>query len=340
MIKLKSASKRISISGVKNTAPRLLITIGDANGIGPEIILKMFNDKKFINEYNLKVVGSKYILDYYAGIYNLDEIPKENIIQINVPATFKVRIGEIDKVAGKHAGDAIKKAATMCLKKEADAMITMPISKESFNLGGYDYPGHTEMVTEISGSAQSAMILYSKKMIVALATTHIALDKVSKKIVKNKLIEKIILVNNSLVKDFKIQKPKIAVLGLNPHSGDGGLMGNEEKEVISPAVKEMKEAGFNISGPYPADGFFASKMYKQCDIVFAMYHDQGLIPFKMVAFEKGVNYTAGLNFFRTSPDHGTAFNIAGKGKADIQSSVCAVKLADTLVRNRTHDRIS
>ncbi len=339
MIKLRSAAKRISLAKVKNTLPRLLITIGDPNGIGPEIILKIFNDKKFIKEYDLKVVGSKYILDYYANIFNLNEVSSDRIIEVTIPQSFKVKVGETDKAAGKHSGDSIKTAANMCLKREADAMITMPISKESFNLGGYKYPGHTEMVTEISGTSNSAMILYSKKLIVSLATTHIAIEKVSAKITKNKLIEKLIIINNSLVADFKIQKPSIAVLGLNPHSGDGGLMGKEEADVIIPVINEMKQAGFNISGPYPSDGFFALKKYKEFDIVFAMYHDQGLIPFKMVSFEKGVNYTAGLKFIRTSPDHGTAFNIAGKGKADTLSSVCAIKLADTLARNRIYDRI-
>ncbi|CAN5521543.1 4-hydroxythreonine-4-phosphate dehydrogenase PdxA [soil metagenome] len=337
MITLKSASKKLPAGKFKKGTPRLLITIGDANGIGPEIILKVFNDKKFIKEYDIKIAGSKYILDYYSNVYNLNEIESDKFVQVNVPQSFKVNVGEIDKAAGKHAGDAIKLAASMCMNKEADAMITMPISKESFNLGGYQYPGHTEMVTEISGSKKSAMILYSKKMIVALATTHIALDKVSKQIVKTKLVEKLIIVNNSLVADFKMQKPSIAVLGLNPHGGDGGLMGTEEKNIITPMIREMKEAGFNIDGPFPADGFFASKKYKEFDLVFAMYHDQGLIPFKMVAFEKGVNYTAGLNFIRTSPDHGTAFNIAGKCKADLQSSICAIKLADRLARNQMHD---
>lgn len=337
MIKLKEASKKVSGVKINKGLPRLLITVGDANGIGPEIILKIFNDRKFIKDYDLKIVGSKYILDYYAGIYNMSEIGKENFIKLSLPEHFKIKVGEIDKGAGRHSGEAIKLAAEMCMKKEANAMITMPISKESFNLGGFDYPGHTEMITEISGTSDSAMMLYSKKMVVALATSHISLSKVSRSITKNNLVKKIIVINNSLVADFRIHKPSIAVLGLNPHSGDGGLMGNEETNIISPVIKQMKEAGFNIQGPFPADGFFALKKYKEFDIVLAMYHDQGLIPFKIAAFEKGVNYTAGLNFIRTSPDHGTAFNIAGKCRADLGSSICAIKLAAKLAENKIHD---
>ncbi len=318
----------------KANEPLLLLTMGDSNGIGPEIILKIFNETSFFTSYNLKVAGSKKIMDYYAQIFNLNEIPSEYFCEIPVTEKFEVKIGEINKSAGKYSGDCVKAAAKMCLERKAEGMVTLPISKEAFNLGGYAFNGHTEMLTSISNSFASAMLLYSKKITVSLATIHIPLEKVRSAIDKEKLIEKIILINNSLIKDFRKIEPKIAVLGLNPHSGDGGMIGHEEEDVIIPAIKELRGYGFNIQGPFSADGFFATGKYKNFDLTFAMYHDQGLIPFKMLAFEKGVNFTAGLDFIRTSPDHGTAFDIAGRGVADTKSTIKAIKLARKIARHR------
>lgn len=311
--------------------PRLLLTIGDPNGIGSEIILKIFNDKSFLPKFDLTVVGSKKILDFYSNVLNLEKIKIENIIEIPLTKGFKTEPGKISKAAGRISGDAIKTAAFLCLKKEFEGMITLPVSKEALNLGGYDYPGHTEMLGELTSSKDLVMILYSKKFSVALVTGHVPLSEVSKKINSEILIKKIIAVNNSLVKDFKINNPKIALLALNPHAGDGGLIGTKEKNIIEPLVEELNSIGFNLRGPFASDAYFANETYKRFDITLAMYHDQGLIPFKMISFSKGVNYTAGLKIIRTSPDHGTAFDIAGAGKANPESTKEAIKLAGKLV---------
>ncbi len=318
---------------LKSKTPRLLLTIGDPNGIGPEIILKIFNDRTFISKKDLTVIGSKNILDHYASLLNLKPIPKEKLLEIPLPSKFNLNPGKIEKNAGKFSGNAVKKAIDLCLKKEFDGMITLPISKESFNLGGYNYPGHTEMLSELTSSGDTVMILYSKEFSVALVTGHIPISKVSKALNKKLLIKKIITVNNSLVKNFGIKNPKIAVLSLNPHAGDGGLIGKEEQDIISPVIEEMNSIGFNLRGPFASDGYFANESYKRFDIAVAMYHDQGLIPFKMISFDKGVNFTAGLNIIRTSPDHGTAFDIAGMGIANAESTKQAIILADQLVVN-------
>lgn len=313
--------------------PRLLLTIGDPNGIGPEIILKIFNDRTFISKKDLTVVGSKKILDHYASLLNLKTIPKERILEIPLPSKFKINPGKIIKNAGKLSGDAVKSAIDLCLRKEFDGMITLPISKESFNLGGYNYPGHTEMLSNLTSSGDTVMILFSEEFSVALVTGHIPISKVSKVLNEKLLIKKIITANNSLVSNFGIKNPKIALLSLNPHAGDGGLIGKEEQDKIIPVIEYMNSIGFNLRGPYASDGFFANKSYKKFDITIAMYHDQGLIPFKMISFDKGVNFTAGLKIIRTSPDHGTAFDIAGMGIANTESTKQAVLLAEKLFLN-------
>lgn len=314
--------------------PRLLLTLGDPNGIGPELIIKIFNDKYFLQKYELIVIGSKKVLNYYSSLLNFPTISEKNIIDVSLPNGFSIRPGKTDKNAGKISGDAIVIAADLCIKKDFVGMITLPISKESLNLGGYNYPGHTEMLCELTTSQDPVMILYSKEFSVALITGHIPLKDISNKLNPELLIKKIITVNNSLVRDFKIKAPRIAVLSLNPHSGDGGLLGMEEIKIINPVIENLNSLGFNIQNAFSADAYFANKLYKQFDITIAMYHDQGLIPFKMISYEQGVNFTAGLNIIRTSPAHGTAFNIAGLGKANPQSTREAIKLAGKLARNK------
>ncbi|MDZ4710689.1 MAG: 4-hydroxythreonine-4-phosphate dehydrogenase PdxA [bacterium] len=309
---------------------RLLLTIGDPCGIGPEIILKIFQGKKLSPGSELFVIGSKKIFDHYSLLLDLEKLPENRIIEIPLPKNFKITPGQTNRSAGKISGHAIKLASEMCLKKEFHGMITLPISKESLNKAGYNFPGHTEMLTEITLSHNTVMILYSKKFSVATATGHIPLSEVSKKITPSNLFQKIVSVNNVFVKDFKIRNPKIAILSLNPHAGDGGLLGKEEVDIIGPVIEEMNSLGFNLRGPFPADAFFANRTYKKFDITVSMYHDQGLIPFKMISFEKGVNYTGGLNIIRTSPDHGTAFDISGLGKANPESTIEAIKLAEKL----------
>jgi 4-hydroxythreonine-4-phosphate dehydrogenase len=308
------------------------LTIGDPSGIGPEIILKIFSRKSVTSKYDLTVVGEKSILDFYARKLNLPKIPSNKIIEVKSGVSFKT--GKSDKSCGKIAGLAIKKAAELCLTAKFDAMVTLPISKHSLNLAGYKFDGHTEMLGKLTRCKQPVMILYSDKLIVSLVTGHNSLKDTAKKLSQKRIIDKVILTNNILVRDFNIKKPKIAILSLNPHVGDGGVLGNEEIKIITPAIVKLKNAGFNIEGPFAADGFFGNKSYKKFDVTIAMYHDQGLIPFKMMAYETGVNYTGNINIVRTSPDHGTAFDIAGKGKANINSTLNAIKLAAKISKNK------
>ena len=312
--------------------PKLLLTTGDPNGIGPEIILKIFSRDSFVKHYDLNVAGSKKIFDKYSAILSLPEISQERIIEIPLPRRMELFPGKLNKLSGKFSGDCISTAAELCIQKEFNGLITLPVSKEALNLGGYSFPGHTEMLTKLTSSDTTVMILYSEKFSVALVTGHLSLNEVSKEITSDLLFSKILTANNSLVKDFKIKHPKIAVLSLNPHAGDGGLIGKEEINIINPLIEKMNSAGFNIRGPFSPDAYFAGKTYKKYDITIAMYHDQGLIPFKMISFEKGVNFTAGLKIIRTSPDHGTAFDIAGLGKANPASTIAAIKLASGLAK--------
>lgn len=316
----------------KTGKPRILLTLGDPNGIGPEIILKIFSDKKITSSYDLYALGSKSVFDKYSSLLKLPKIDPYRVIEIT-KKEFSLHPGTVEKSAGRLSGDAVKKAIELCLDGKFDAMATLPISKESFNKAGFDYPGHTEMLDDLAGAGSTSMVMYSTNLILSLITVHIPLSYVSKKITTKSIINKVISFNNSLVKDFKIKLPRIALLALNPHAGDGGKLGDTELKIISPALKRLQEADFNIEGPFPADGFFASKAYKKFDGTIAMYHDQGLIPFKMISKDKGVNYTAGINIIRTSPNHGTGFDIAGKGIANPNSTIEAIKLAAKLISN-------
>ncbi len=310
--------------------------MGDPNGIGPEIILKIFNLNSITSRYDLKVVGSAKVFKYYSELLKLPDITPEKLIEIKTGKSIKVKPGFVSEQAGKLSGDSIRKGIKLCLKKEFDALVTLPISKEAFNKGGFKFPGHTEMLEKLAGGGTAAMIMYSKDLTLSLVTVHIPLSKVSRQVTVKKIIGCVITGNNSLVKDFGIKKPKIALLGLNPHSGDGGKLGDNENKVIIPAVKNLQDADFNIKGPFPADGFFASGSFKDFDLVISMYHDQGLIPFKMISKDRGINYTAGINIIRTSPNHGTAFGIAGKGIANPNSTIEAMKLAAKLTSNRAY----
>jgi 4-hydroxythreonine-4-phosphate dehydrogenase len=313
--------------------PKILLTCGDVNGIGPELALKIFNNKNLLNQFDIEVVGPKRVFDYYSKLLKIKNIPEKNILNLSVYGDVEIKTGEVDAIAGKISGDAIKLGVELCEKKYFDAFVTLPINKESLNLGGYNYHGHTEMLSRLTSSKNTYMLMYSNILKVVPLTIHIPIKKVSSSISKNKLIEKIIIINNSLVKTFNIKKPQIAVLSLNPHCGDGGLIGNEEIKIIEPAITSLLNTGFNIKGPYSADGFFGSIMYKKFDVVVSMYHDQGLIPFKMLSKDAGVNFTGGLRIIRTSPSHGTAYDIAGKGIANDASTIEAIKLAGRLSEN-------
>jgi 4-hydroxythreonine-4-phosphate dehydrogenase len=215
---------------------------------------------------------------------------------------------------------------------KADAMVTAPVSKEAMRLAGYNFPGQTEMIALLSRSTKVTMMLLSREMRIGLVTIHTPLRAVSDAVTKEKIVDKATIIVNSLKTNFRIKSPRLAILGLNPHAGENGMIGVEEQELIIPAINDLKQAGLDVFGPVSADGFFGTHAYKKFDAVLAMYHDQGLIPVKLGSFGSAVNFSAGLNLIRTSPGHGTAFDIAGKGKADSASMVEAIRYAVRFVK--------
>lgn len=309
--------------------PRILLTCGDPNGVGPEIALKILNNNSLNSLYDLKLIIPETVAKHYSETLKIKMPSNQSLIKIP-DLNFKVKEGKTDKKAGRISGDAIHIGTELCLRNVHDALVTLPISKKSFNLAGYQFPGHTEYLKAITGSERTIMIMYSESLIVTPVTIHIPLKRVTIELEKSVLRNNLLLLHKTLLENFKIAKPDIAVLSINPHSGDGGLLGFEEKTKLEPVIKDLKGKGYNISGPFPADGFFGSDSYKNYDAVAGTYHDQALIPFKLLSKGSGVNLTAGLPFIRTSPTHGTAFDIAGKNKANLQSTVSAVKLAAKL----------
>ncbi len=312
---------------------KILLTCGDINGIGPELILKIFQNKCLLEKYEIKVIGPKKVFDFYSKLLKIRKISEKHILNLNPDYNYILKIGTVDSIAGKISGDAIKLGVDLCKKKYFDALVTLPINKESLNLGGYRYRGHTEMLAHYTSSKNTFMMMFSKTLKIVPLTIHIPIKKVASSITRCFIEEKIILINNTLVKNFRINKPKIAVLSLNPHCGDGGLIGLEEKKIISPVITDLLKLGFKIKGTFSADGFFASNLFKKFDVVISFYHDQAMIPFKILSQNKGVNFTGGLKIIRTSPAHGTAFDIAGKGIADESSTLEAIKLAGKLAEN-------
>lgn len=318
---------------------RILVTIGDINGIGPEIILKTLKHKAIVDKYDITVISPISVLSYYAKLLKIKlTLDKFNILPV-ASENVKVLPGKITEESGYISGLAIDTAIQLTLNGEYDAIVTAPISKESLNRGGYNYYGHTEMLTELSGGKNTCMVMLSDKFNISFVTTHPPIKDVAGLITRKLLLNKIEVCYNSLKNDLNYKKPLLGVLGLNPHAGDGGVTGNEEIKIITPTLRAAakKYRYFGMSGPYSADGYFASGAYKNFDMTLAMYHDQGFIPFKMIAGHRGTNFTAGLSFVRTSPDHGTAFDIAGKNKASEVSLIEAVKWADKIHKNRLNN---
>lgn len=327
--------------------PVIAISMGDPNGIGPEVALKFLNQNDLSNSIPV-LIGSGNVLEYYSEIYDIhlpfrtftdrDELKNGNVylLDLNDDTNFELNPGEISGQAGSMAMQAVQKGIELCMGDQSDALVTAPISKEAINKAGFNVPGHTEFLAEKTGTKEVVMVLASENLRVALATIHIPLKDVAKSIKKESLKSYLRILHESLKKDFGLYEPKIAVLGLNPHAGDGGVIGNEEIELISPSIDELSSEGLNVIGPFAADGYFGNQMYDQFDATFAMYHDQGLIPFKTLTFGEGVNFTAGLPIIRTSPDHGTAFDIAGRNIADKQSFQSAYQMAVMMAQNRIH----
>jgi 4-phospho-D-threonate 3-dehydrogenase / 4-phospho-D-erythronate 3-dehydrogenase len=325
----------------------IALTIGDFNGIGPEIILKSITHKTFDKSIQPILVGSTEVFDYYARRLKLpltfetvESVPSKfsaGVIPVidTFPITVKnIQAGKIAPDAGKCAGTAIERAAQLCTKKNVDAMVTGPISKEALHYAGYNFPGQTEMLAMLSRSSRVTMMLIAKNFRIGLTTIHLPISEVAQNIFQERIIEKLETMFESLKVDFGIDAPSIAVLGLNPHAGENGTIGKEEKEIIAPAIAKARLKGITAEGPFAADGFFGMKREKEFDAVLAMYHDQGLIPLKMSGFHDGVNYSAGLKIIRTSPDHGTAFDLAGKGKANPQSMLAAIHMAHDIIAQR------
>jgi 4-hydroxythreonine-4-phosphate dehydrogenase len=326
------------------------ISIGDVNGIGLEIIIKTLADSRIYDYCTPIVYGHTKLASFYRRTTHIDDL---NFFVINNPAEtnnkkeqkrpnmincweedVKIEPGIVNNVVGKYSFMSLERATNDLINGEIDALVTAPINKDNIQSEQFNFPGHTEYLQERDSAAESLMFLVSDTLRVGVVTGHIPISKVSESITTEKILAKLKLMDNSLRNDFWIRKPKIAVLGLNPHASDNGLIGSEEQQVITPAIEEARNNNILAFGPYPADGFFANGSYLQFDAVLAMYHDQGLIPFKQIAFESGVNFTAGLNFVRTSPDHGTAYDIAGKNQASETSFREALFTAIHIVKNR------
>jgi len=318
------------------------ISIGDVNGIGLEIIIKTLADSRIYDYCTPIVYGHTKLASFYRRTTHIDDL---NFFVIDTPVealnkkdskrpNMKIEPGIANNAVGKYSFISLERATNDLINGEIDALVTAPINKDNIQSESFNFPGHTEYLQERDSAAESLMFLVSDTLKVGVVTGHIPISKVSESITTEKILAKLKLMNSSLRNDFWIRKPKIAVLGLNPHASDNGLIGDEEQKVIIPAIEEARNNNILAFGPYPADGFFANGSYLQFDAVLALYHDQGLIPFKQIAFESGVNFTAGLNFVRTSPDHGTAYDIAGKNKASETSFREAIFTAIHIVKNR------
>ena len=328
----------------KNNPIIVGISIGDLNGIGPEIVLKSFSDPRMLEFCTPVIFANIKFLTWYKKELELEchLNPLSDLNQIihgkiNVcnpwTESFDVQYGKVDPKAGALAIASLKKAVEALKKEQIDALVTAPIDKKNSQSEEFKFPGHTDyLAQELEGDA--LMFMVSEEVKVGLLTDHVPVKEAPARITEELIKKKAGAMMASLTQDFGITRPKIAVLGVNPHSGDQGVIGSEDQEVMAPAINNLRDEGMLVYGPYPADGFFGSGQYKQFDAVLAAYHDQGLIPFKTLSFGAGVNFTAGLNAVRTSPDHGTAFDIAGKDKANISSFKEAIFSAIHIVRHR------
>ena len=321
------------------------ITIGDPNGIGPEIILKTFKDERLLSEITPIIYSPIEVLDFYIKNLNLktelNKISKAqdaadnklNVLSFNCHEML-ISPGNITKQGGEIAFQSLKKATADLLHLNADIIVTAPINKDNIQNEEFNFLGHTEYFTEKCNQNESLMLMAHHNLKIGLVTNHLPIEKISENIHESQILNKLLLMHQALKKDFAKSNPKIALMGLNPHSGDNGLIGNEEKLIIKPTILAAKKMNINVSGPFPADGFFANKNHKKFDGILAMYHDQGLIPFKILSNNEGVNFTAGLPIIRTSPDHGTGFDIAGKSIAKEESFKNALLMAKSIYKKR------
>lgn len=328
------------------TIPRIGITQGDINGIGYEIIIKALEDKRMLEMLTPVVFGLSKAASYHrktiqAADFNFNiiknlkqmSVKKPNLIDI-YNREVKIELGKSTQIAGEMSLTSLEAATEALVNNEIDALVTAPIDKFNIQSHKFDFAGHTEYLASKFNVKEYLMLMVCDSIRIGAITGHLPLKQVPDMITKDLIKEKIRILNDSLIMDFSIRKPRIAILSLNPHAGDNGLLGSEEKEVISPAIEERFDEGILVYGPYSADGFFGSMAYKKFDGVLGMYHDQTMLPFKLLGFESGVNYTAGLPYVRTSPAHGTAYNIAGKDQASPDSFRSAMYLAVDIYQNR------
>jgi 4-hydroxythreonine-4-phosphate dehydrogenase len=325
---------------------RIGITLGDVNGIGPEVVIKALADSRLLNIITPVVYGSARAISFYKKQLNIEDL---NYTQVRSKGQFapksinvincwedslEINPGKASKLTGKAAFVALKQAVEELKEGVIDALVTAPIDKQSIHSDEFPFAGHTGYLTQFFGATDSLMFMVSDTLRIGLVTEHVPLKDVAALVTKERIEAKLQIMEQSLRKDFSISKPRIAVLGLNPHAGDGGLIGQEDELVIKPVIAEQKNKGKLIYGPFPGDGFFGAGMYTKYDGILAMYHDQGLIAFKSIAFEEGINFTAGLPVVRTSPDHGTAYSIAGKNQANESSIREAIYRAADIFKNR------
>lgn len=321
-----------------NTTARPVIGIscGDLNGIGLELIIKTFSDNRILELCTPVIFASNKVINFYRksvpelnfNYQSTKDLSRLNEKQVNVLNCWEEEVvinpGLMNEIGGKYAIKSLTTAVRALKEKEIDGLVTAPIHKKNIQSAEFNFTGHTPYLKNIFAVNDVVMMMCAGNFRVALVTEHIAVSEISKFITKDAILSKLNIVHKSLQKDFGIDKPRIAVLGLNPHAGDEGLVGTEEETIIKPAIKEAKNNNMLVIGPYSADAFFARNQHEKFDAVLAMYHDQGLIPFKSLAKSEGINYTAGLPSVRTSPDHGVAFDIAGKNKADVSSFIAAI----------------
>jgi 4-hydroxythreonine-4-phosphate dehydrogenase len=315
--------------------PIIGISIGDLNGIGTELVIKTLNDHRLLELCTPVIFASNKVINFYRksvpdinfSYQSIKELNRVNYKQINIFNCWEEEVGitpgQLSDIGGKYAIKSLTQAVQALKEGKIHGLVTAPIHKKNTHSDEFNYTGHTPYLKHIFGLQDVAMLMVAGNFRVGLLSEHVPVNEAAKYVTRENILSKLSIINNSLIKDFGIDKPKIAVLGLNPHAGDEGLIGKEEEEIIKPAIKDARHSMLAM-GPYSADAFFARRQYEKFDAVLAMYHDQGLIPFKSLAIGEGVNYTAGLPAVRTSPDHGTAFDIAGKNKADHTSFLTAI----------------
>ena len=326
------------------------ISCGDINGVGMEVILKTFSDSRMLDICTPVIYGSAKASTFYKKQIKANDImfnfidaagdaksKKINLVNVT-PDGVKVDLGKSTTEAGKLSFQSLERATLDLASNLVDVLVTAPINKENIQSEDFKFPGHTEYLANYANEDNPLMVMCYNNLRVGVVTGHIPLKKVAESISEKAILSKLEVFEKTLLQDFGVRKPKLAVLGLNPHNGDKGLIGDEESEVIQPAIAKAKEKGHLVFGPYPADGFFGSDLWQKFDGVLAMYHDQGLTPFKAISFDQGVNFTAGLPIVRTSPDHGTAYDIAGKGTASEGSFRNAVFLACDIYKQRAEFR--